>query len=483
MEKRIKILHVFTIIAIAFFCVAQCWWLYKRYNYTVNSYKDELYLRVSEIMYEELEMRRSSPNQKNLGIVTNSQIQANSGNPHNSITWTFDVYVAKGSEYIIRDSSDLKRIVKMYDKYKPDNINKHHFIVNNKKEDDVYKALDCFCIDEKYPFSAEELTKLLKKHSIQATDITTEQRDTMVWNPELVLHLNTLKPVIEITYPYDIFEGELVQMTFDIGISPIIKEMSGTLLLTLLLSIMLVSCLVAQIMTIRRQYKIEALRKDFIHTMVHELKRPISTLKMCVSFMRNDKLMQDRESREAVISDSYNELNNLSSYFSKLRDLTFDDVVEIPLNMTSFNLEGVIKECIAKLNIPGDKKVNIRIIAKHDISVTADRMHITNIISNLLENAIKYSNLKVDVEIEYKYDSDMISIKIKDNGIGIPKSDLKYIFDKFYRGHPTSDCCNPGLGLGLTYVKLLVSAHNGTICVNSKEGDGSVFIIKLPRNI
>lgn len=236
-------------------------------------------------------------------------------------------------------------------------------------------------------------------------------------------------------------------------------------------------------MTIRRQYKIEALRKDFIHTMVHELKRPISTLKMCVSFMRNDKLMQDRESREAVISDSYNELNNLSSYFSKLRDLTFDDVVEIPLNMTSFNLEGVIKECIAKLNIPGDKKVNIRIIAKHDISITADRMHITNVISNLLENAIKYSNLKVDVEIEYKYDSNMISIKIKDNGIGIPKSDLKYIFDKFYRGHLTSDCCNPGLGLGLTYVKLLVSAHNGTICVNSKEGDGSVFIIKLPRNI
>lgn len=305
----------------------------------------------------------------------------------------------------------------------------------------------------------------------------------MVWNPELVLHLNTLKPVIEITYPYDIFEGELVQMTFDIGISPIIKEMSGTLVLTLLLSIMLVSCLVAQIMTIRRQYKIEALRKDFIHTMVHELKRPISTLKMCVSFMRNDKLMQDRESRETVISDSYNELNNLSSYFSKLRDLTFDDAVKIPLNMTSFNLEGVIKECIAKLNIPGDKKVNIRIIAKHDISVTADRMHITNVISNLLENAVKYSDLKVDVEIEYKYDSDMISIKIKDNGIGIPKSDLKYIFDKFYRGHPTSGCCNLGLGLGLTYVKLLVSAHNGTICVNSKEGDGSVFIIKLPRNI
>lgn len=483
MEKRIKILHVFTIIAIIIFCMAQCWWLYTRYDYTLNNYKEELYHRVLEVMQEELEMRRGSQNRNDIGIVTNSQIQANNSRQHNSLTWVFDVYVTKGDEYTIRDSSDSKRIISLYEENKPAGIKKYRFSVEEReKERDAYKALERFCIDEKYPFSTDELVSLLNKNDIYATSLIKERRDTMVWNPELIPHLDILKPGMDVIYPYDIFEGELVRMSFNIGVSPIIKEMSGTLIIAILLSIMLLSCLIAQIMTIRRQHKIEALRKDFIHTMVHELKRPISTLKLCVSFMRNDKLMKDRESKEIVISDSYNELNNLSSYFSKLRDLAFDDAVEIPLNSTSFSLEEVVKECIDKLNIPGDKKLDIRISAERDISVAADRMHITNIISNLLENAVKYSGQKVNIEIGYEDNGEMIKIMVKDNGIGIPKSDIKYIFDKFYRSHAASHRCNPGLGLGLTYVKLLVNAHNGTINVKSEEGRGSVFIIKLPRN-
>lgn len=378
-----------------------------------------------EVMQEELEMRRGLQNRNDIGIVTNSQIQANNSRQHNSLTWVFDVYVAKGDEYTIRDSSDSKKIISLYEENKPAGIKKYRFSVEEcEKERDAYKALDRFCIDEKYPFSTDELAGLLNKNDIYATSLIKERRDTMVWNPELIPHLDILNPGMDVIYPYDIFEGELVRMTFNIGVSPIIKEMSGTLIIAILLSIMLVSCLIAQIITIRRQRKIETLRKDFIHTMVHELKRPISTLKMCVSFMRNDKLMQDRESRETVISDSYNELNNLSSYFSKLRDLAFDDAVEIPLNITSFSLEEVVKECIDKLNIPGDKKLDIRISAERDIYVTADRMHITNIISNLLENAVKYSGQKVNIEIGYEDNGEIINIMVKDNGIGIPKSDI-----------------------------------------------------------
>lgn len=130
-----------------------------------------------------------------------------------------------------------------------------------------------------------------------------------------VFSLEHFKPNMTVIYPYDIFEGEVVRMNFDIGMSPIMKRMSGTMVLSLFISIMLISCLVFQIKTIRSQRKIEVLRKDYIQTMVHELKRPISTLKMCVSFMRNDILMADSQSRAEVISDSYNELDNLSSYF------------------------------------------------------------------------------------------------------------------------------------------------------------------------
>lgn len=258
--------------------------------------------------------------------------------------------------------------------------------------------------------------------------------------------------------------------------------MQDTLLISLILSILLITCLVSQIATIRKQRKLEALRQDFIHTMIHELKRPISTLKMCVSFMRNDKLMQDKECKKSIIENSCNELDNLSSYFSKLRDLTFNDVTEIPLTLSAFSVRNLIGDCIEKLNIPHEKQVTIKFGSDTDIMITADKIHITNIINNLLENALKYYGEKVDIEICYSENSDdSIAIQIKDTGIGIPKSEWRYVFDKFYRSQSIIDKDIPGMGLGLAYVKQLVSAHKGTIDIQSEEGMGTIFIIKLPQ--
>lgn len=198
--------------------------------------------------------------------------------------------------------------------------------------------------------------------------------------------------------------------------------------------------------------------------------------------MRNDKLMQDTESKNAIISDSYNELDNLSSYFAKLRDMTFDEISEIPLTLSSFSLHQTINDCIAKLNLPGDKTVNFKITGDQDVFITADRMHLSNIISNLLENSIKYSKKIVNIEIGYQITEKAIVINVTDDGIGIPVSDIKYIFDKFYRSRKILNDDIPGLGLGLSYVKLLIEAHNGKVQVQSEEGRGSTFIITIPQN-
>lgn len=216
--------------------------------------------------------------------------------------------------------------------------------------------------------------------------------------------------------------------------------------------------------------------------MIHELKRPISTLKMCISFMRNDKLMEDKESKEAVLADSRHELNNLSSYFSKLRDLTFNDVTEIPLTLSAFDLRSTITDCIEKLSIPSGKTAAIHLLSDTKLTVTADKMHLSHIISNLLENAIKYSEKKVEIKIGYcENNHESIAISVQDNGFGISKSDRKYIFDKFFRSPSITDRNIPGMGLGLAYVKQLVTAHKGSIEVESEEGAGTVFTIKLPQ--
>ncbi len=109
-------------------------------------------------------------------------------------------------------------------------------------------------------------------------------------------------------------------------------------------------------------------------------------------------------------------------------------------------------------------------------------MHLINIIDNLLENAVKYSREIVDIEIDYqKLDDDSIRISIRDNGFGIPQSELKNIFEKFYRGRNGIDKNIAGMGLGLAYVRMLVEAHRGHIYVESELNNGSTFIIEIPQ--
>ena len=122
------------------------------------------------------------------------------------------------------------------------------------------------------------------------------------------------------------------------------------------------------------------------------------------------------------------------------------------------------------------------IVAVNDVEAWADRMHIGNVICNLLENAIKYSVKAVAIMIDYRMREDgMVQISVADNGTGIAKADQRYVFDKFYRSETAKDMAIPGVGLGLSYVKLLVEAHGGTISFESTEGKGTTFIILIPQ--
>jgi two-component system phosphate regulon sensor histidine kinase PhoR len=141
-----------------------------------------------------------------------------------------------------------------------------------------------------------------------------------------------------------------------------------------------------------------------------------------------------------------------------------------------------MEECINKQNIPSDKDVRMEIVAEDDLEIRADRMHLANIVCNLLENAIKYSAEAVTIRIDYRMREDgTVQITVADNGIGIEKADQRYVFDKFYRSESSKDKAIPGIGLGLSYVKLLVEAHGGTITFESIEGEGTTFTILIPQ--
>lgn len=482
MEKRIKILNWLTIVAIVAFCLMQCYWLYNRYVFTLDSYEEELYKTVLDVMQEEREIRKSVK-RPDINIHTNTKF---SGSAIAGIQSTiFDIYVVglKKIDFTEVDEDNIKEIIKCHETSFPESITHHNFEITDKHTDpNEYDALERFTIDIRSPFDLSILDSLLNSRDLMVRNIHIEKADSMIWQPTRTESTSTLSPQITITYPYDIFEGEIASITLSVGISPIIAKMKYFLVISIILSTLLISCLVAQITTIRKQRRLDELRKDFIHTMIHELKRPISTLKMCVSFMRNDKLMKDKESKDAIISDSCDELDNLSSYFLKLRDLNINESSEIPLTLSSFHLRDIIEECVRKIFIPSDKTVDINIISNDDFTITADKMHFMNIVNNLLENSIKYSKDNVSIAINYYKKGNDIFISVKDNGLGIPKADIKFIFDKFYRCRSLYDKDIPGIGLGLSYVRLLVDAHRGNIIVESEEGVGSVFTIKLPQD-
>ena len=493
MERRFKFIYGLTICAIVAYCFVQGYWLYSRYRLSFEEYKSELYSMIISCVEEDLAIRNTLPHpprfygnryRKTCNIKGNDVVE----------TWRYELFALDTLQYNPKGTDAhtylLDYIASLHDSIPtklPKGLEYFVFTCDSKNNEDMgtsqlVEALNRFTVDHQHPFQKERLDSILRSRGIAAQSITTTKADTMIWQPSMQADGSIRHPMLEVSYPYDIFEGQQVVVETAINVSPIIKRMGYTLLITILLSFFLIFCLVYQILTIRKQRHLESVRKEFLHTMIHELKRPIATLKMCVSFMGNDRMMEDEESKKRILASSHHELDNLTSYFSKLRDITFSDSTEIPLVKSRFALCGLIEECISKQNIPSDKEVRMEIVSEDDLEIRADRMHIGNIVCNLLENAIKYSREAVTIRMDYQQREDgMVQISVADNGIGIAKADQRYVFDKFYRSESAKDQVIPGIGLGLSYVKLLVEAHGGTITFESIEGEGTTFTILIPQ--
>ena len=378
--------------------IVQGYWLYSRYRLSLEEYKSELYSTIIACAEEEMAIRNTLPHPPRFygnRLRKTSEIKGD-----NVVeTWRYEVFALDTLQYVPKGTDAhtylLDYIASLHDSIPaelPKGLEYFVFTCDSKGHEDMgtsqlVEALNRFTVDHQHPFQKERLDSILQSRDIAAQSVTTTKADTMIWQPSMQTKGSIWQPVMQVSYPYDIFEGQEVVVTTAICISPVIRKMAYTLLITILLSFFLIFCLVYQILTIRKQRHIEAIRQEFLHTMIHELKRPISTLKMCVSFMGNERMMQDMESKQKILSSSYNELDNLTSYFSKLRDITFCDSTEIPLVKSRFSLRSLIEECIGKQNIPSGKEVRIEIVAEDDLEIRADRMHLANIICNLLENA------------------------------------------------------------------------------------------------
>lgn len=500
MEKRIKTLYIVTIIVIIAFLGMQIYWLYGRYEFSLIEYERCLGSTVIECVDKYAAIRDKSPTDYRRSKITKPKNDSIINIP------TFEIQHRGqyGDSIQISRKSTIKTYIFSAQellglepgaKLTEEQQNKaaelaEHQLTNPadsavfdasgaKDETEAWIATKNVSLERKDPFTIEGMDTVLRNTGISAR-ISISRVDSTVWQTKSIIHNFTLFPELTMTVPYSQLEGRIVTIICPVNPLEVLPDMWQTLLISLVISVLLIVCLILQFSTVLKLSRLDRMRNSFITTMIHELKRPISTLKMCVSGLDNERMVEDRAVRKELLTETRNALGNLSAYFSKLRDITFNNVEQIPLNIQSVNMHELFETVAGATVLPSGKNVVINNEIAAGTIVSADRAHLYNILNNLVENAVKYSGPEVVINASAATKEGFVELTVSDNGHGIAPGDLKHIFRRFYRGKASAGE-QPGMGLGLAYVKLLVDAHDGDISVESTEGCGTSFTIKLPQ--
>ena len=231
-----------------------------------------------------------------------------------------------------------------------------------------------------------------------------------------------------------------------------------------------------------RQNRLSDIKNEFISNITHELKTPIATVSVAIEALRSFNANLDAQRTKEYLDISANELQRLSLLVDKVLKLSMFEKKEIELQYELLDMKSLVQEVTSSLRLQFEKyKAQVNISTDGDTTLEGDRLHLVSVIFNLLDNAIKYSADSPRIHVKIIGKGDRVNLVIQDSGIGIPEEYKGKIFEKFFRV-PTGNLHNAkGYGLGLSYVAHVINRHHGTINVESIPGDGSEFIISLPK--
>ena len=253
---------------------------------------------------------------------------------------------------------------------------------------------------------------------------------------------------------------------------------------SLIFTLILLVTFILTLVMVFRQKKLTEVKNDFINNMTHEFKTPISSISLAAQMLCDESVPKSEKMTKRLATTINDETNRLRFQVEKVLQLSMYENQRARLNLREVDanesIAGVIHTFTLKVEKNGGKIIsNLR---AENPNIYVDEMHFTNVIFNLMDNAVKYRRQDAQLELKLSTwnENDRLCISIQDNGIGIKKDDIKKIFEKFYRVHTGNLHDVKGFGLGLAYVKKIITEHKGTITAESELGIGTKFIIKMP---
>lgn len=236
------------------------------------------------------------------------------------------------------------------------------------------------------------------------------------------------------------------------------------------------------VLVILKQKRLSEVKTDFINNMTHELKTPISTIGLSAEMIMRTDFLKDPEKLQRYAGLIYKENKRLEHQVERVLNVAKLDKEKISLKKTAFNMHEFLEEAKDNFDFNQNEKggqIDLELNAAN-YTISVDPVHISNVVYNLIDNAIKYCEVTPHVKIKTYNDKKYFVFEVIDNGIGIRREDQKMIFDKFYRV-PTGNLHDvKGFGLGLYYVKMIIREHAGHVTVKSTPGKGTTFSVYLP---
>ncbi len=279
-----------------------------------------------------------------------------------------------------------------------------------------------------------------------------------------------------------LFSEKILHIDVENLFAYLLRELDYLVIPSVLCLLAIIICLAFLINILKKEQKLNTIKNDFINNLTHELKTPTFSIALSNKLAKENLIKGNYEKVREFMQIIDNENDKIKSHTEKVLELASLENAKEQLQFELCDLHSLIKEVVNEF-FPKSKhhtgEINCKLAASM-YKIKIDEIHIKNILNNLLDNSLKYSERNARIEVATENDNSYFILSVKDNGMGISTSDQKLVFDKFFRASTGNLHTVKGFGLGLSYVNQVVKAHKGKITVESKIGEGTVFSIFLP---